>query len=325
MCGLLRQPDQPEAHLDNRNVDEVIDEFRTLNDMLRWAVSQFNAAGLFYGHGTDNSWDEAIQLLLPALDLPPVVDSDLRLARLTRTERENLVHLIQQRIEQRVPAPYLTNKAWFAGYEFYVDERVLIPRSPIGELIQKQFAPWLQHEPTRIMDLCTGSGCIAIAMAHAFPAAEVDALDLSPDALAVCEMNIEMHGMLGQVIPICSDLFDALPVGDKYDLIVSNPPYVDAEDMNDLPEEFHHEPEMALAAGHDGLDLVRRILAEAGALLKDNGVLIVEVGNSWVHLAALFPEVEFEWIKFEHGGDGVFVLTKAQLDQYQTLFTQALS
>nr|WP_024871064.1 50S ribosomal protein L3 N(5)-glutamine methyltransferase [Tolumonas lignilytica] len=311
--------------MDNRNVDEVIDEFRTLNDMLRWAVSQFNAAGLFYGHGTDNSWDEAIQLLLPALDLPPVVDSDLRLARLTRTERENLVHLIQQRIEQRVPAPYLTNKAWFAGYEFYVDERVLIPRSPIGELIQKQFAPWLQHEPTRIMDLCTGSGCIAIAMAHAFPAAEVDALDLSPDALAVCEMNIEMHGMLGQVIPICSDLFDALPVGDKYDLIVSNPPYVDAEDMNDLPEEFHHEPEMALAAGHDGLDLVRRILAEAGALLKDNGVLIVEVGNSWVHLAALFPEVEFEWIKFEHGGDGVFVLTKAQLDQYQTLFTQALS
>ena len=311
--------------MDNINVDEVIDEFRTLNDMMRWAVSQFNAAGLFYGHGTDNSWDEAIQLLLPALDLPPVIDSDLRQARLTRTEREHLVHLIQQRIEHRVPAPYLTNKAWFAGYEFYVDERVLIPRSPIGELINKRFVPWLQHEPTRIMDLCTGSGCIAIAMAHAFPAAEVDALDLSPDALAVCEMNIEMHGMLGQVIPICSDLFDALPAGDKYDLIVSNPPYVDAEDMYDLPEEFRHEPELALAAGHDGLDLVRRILAEAGALLKENGVLIVEVGNSMVHLASLVPEVEFEWIEFEQGGDGVFVLTKAQLDQYQALFTQALS
>ena len=311
--------------MDNINVDEVIDEFRTLNDMLRWAVSQFNAAGLFYGHGTDNSWDEAIQLLLPALDLPPVIDSDLRQSRLTRTERSHLAGLIQQRIEQRVPAPYLTNKAWFAGMEFYVDERVLIPRSPIAELIHKRFTPWLQHEPTRIMDLCTGSGCIAIAMAHTFPAAEVDALDLSEDALAVCEMNIEMHGMLGQVIPICSDLFDALPAGDKYDLIVSNPPYVDVEDMSDLPEEFHHEPEMALAAGDDGLDLVRRILAEAGALLKDNGVLVVEVGNSMVHLAALFPEVEFEWIKFEQGGDGVFVLTKAQLDQYQPLFTQALS
>jgi len=211
--------------LDNINVDEVIDEFRTLNDMLRWAVSRFNAAGLFYGHGTDNSWDEAIQLLLPALDLPPVIDSDLRQSRLTRTERSHLAGLVQQRIEQRVPAPYLTNKSWFAGMEFYVDERVLIPRSPIAELIHKRFAPWLQHEPTRIMDLCTGSGCIAIAMAHTFPAAEVDALDLSDDALAVCEMNIEMHGMLGQVIPICSDLFDALPVGDKYDLIVSNPPY----------------------------------------------------------------------------------------------------
>ena len=230
-----------------------------------------------------------------------------------------------QRIEHRVPAPYLTNKAWFAGYEFYVDERVLIPRSPIGELINKRFAPWLQHEPTRIMDLCTGSGCIAIAMAHAFPAAEVDALDLSPDALAVCEMNIDMHGMSGQVVPICSDLFDALPKGDKYDLIVSNPPYVDAEDMSDLPDEFRHEPELALAAGHDGLDLVRRILAEAGALLNENGVLIVEVGNSMVHMDTLYPEVKFEWIKFEHGGDGVFVLTKAQLDQHQALFTQALS
>lgn len=311
--------------MDNINVDEVIDEFRTLNDMLRWAVSQFNAAGLFYGHGTDNSWDEAIQLLLPALDLPPVIDGDLRQARLTRSERAHLAHLILQRIEHRVPAPYLTNKAWFAGYEFYVDERVLIPRSPIGELINKRFAPWLQHEPTRIMDLCTGSGCIAIAMAHAFPAAEVDALDLSPDALAVCEMNIDMHGMSGQVVPICSDLFDALPKGDKYDLIVSNPPYVDAEDMSDLPDEFRHEPELALAAGHDGLDLVRRILAEAGALLNENGVLIVEVGNSMVHMDTLYPEVKFEWIKFEHGGDGVFVLTKAQLDQHQALFTQALS
>ena len=306
-------------------IDEAVEELGSVNDMMRWAVSHFNGAGLFYGHGTDNAWDEAVQLILPTLNLTPMLSEEIRAARLTRSERRQVAELVARRVVERIPAPYLTNKAWFCDIEFYVDERVIVPRSPIGELIKQHFAPWLTVEPTRIMDLCTGSGCIAIAMAHTFPAAEVDALDLSDDALAVCEMNIEMHGMLGQVIPICSDLFDALPAGDKYDLIVSNPPYVDVEDMSDLPEEFHHEPEMALAAGDDGLDLVRRILAEAGALLKDNGVLVVEVGNSMVHLAALFPEVEFEWIKFEQGGDGVFVLTKAQLDKYQPLFTQALS
>lgn len=311
--------------MDNILVDEVIDDLKTINDFLRWSVSQFNAAGLFYGHGTDNSWDEAIQLLLPALELPPIIDDHIRQARLTRSEKMMLAELVSRRVTERLPAPYLTNKAWFAGLEFYVDERVLIPRSPIAELIRNRFAPWLKDEPSRVMDLCTGSGCIAIALAQAFPDAEVDALDISTDALDVCETNIEMYGLSNQVIPICSDLFSALPVGDKYDLIVSNPPYVDAEDMYDLPDEFRHEPELALAAGDDGLSLVKMILVEAAERLNDQGVLVVEVGNSMVHMIEQFPEVDFHWVEFEHGGDGVFVLTKTQLDEYHTIFTQAMS
>lgn len=306
------------------NRDDAIHELHTLHDLLRWAVSQFNAANLFYGHGTDNSGDEAIQLLLPALNLAPDALDEWRTARLTLAERTAMVNLVMERIERRIPAPYLTHKAWFAGLEFYVDERVLIPRSPIAELIEQRFAPWVTDEPVRIMDLCTGSGCIAIALACEFPDAEVDALDISTDALNVCEMNIDDYGLNDRVIPICSDGFNALPEGDRYDLIVCNPPYVDQEDMDDLPEEFHHEPELALACGYDGLDLVRRILAEAAGKLNDQGVLVVEVGNSMVHLIAQFPDVDFQWVEFARGGDGVFVLTKAQLDHYQPLFEQAL-
>ena len=310
--------------MDNILVEEAIDELRTINDMMRWAVTQFNAAGLFYGHGTDNSWDEAIQLLLPTLELPPIISDEIRSARLTRSERAQITDLVVRRVTEKVPAPYLTNKSWFAGLEFYVDERVLIPRSPIAELIHKRFDLWLKHEPTRVMDLCTGSGCIAIALAQAFPDAEVDALDLSPDALDVCEYNVAMYGLENRVFPIGSDLFSNLPQGDQYDLIVSNPPYVDAEDMDDLPDEFRHEPEMALAAGNDGLDLVRTILLESADRLTDDGVLVVEVGNSMVHLIEQFPDVDFHWVEFENGGDGVFVLTKAQLVQYHDLFAQAI-
>lgn len=306
--------------MDKIFIDEVVDELRSVNDLMRWAVSRFNEAGLFFGHGTDNAWDEALQLILPSLHLPPFLDADLRQARLTRSERQLLAELVQRRVQERVPAAYLTNKAWFAGLEFYVDERVIIPRSPIGELISKHFAPWLQHEPTRILDLCTGSGCIAIALAHAFPQAEVDAIDISPAALEVAEINIQGHGLEHQVYPLQSDLLAALPAGDKYDLIVSNPPYVDEEDMDDLPDEFRHEPELALAAGHDGLVLAKRILATAGDFLSEQGLLVVEVGNSQVHLEAQFPDVPFTWVEFEQGGHGVFVLTKAQLDQFQDRF-----
>lgn len=301
-------------------IDEAVNELATVNDMMRWAVSHFNGAGLFYGHGTDNAWDEAVQLVLPTIHLPPYISEEIRTARLTRSERQLIAELVSRRVVERIPAPYLTNKAWFCGLEFYVDERVIVPRSPIAELIGNRFAPWLQHEPQRIMDLCTGSGCIAIALAQAFPEAEVDAIDISGDALDVTQINIEMYGLEQQVIPLSSDLFNHLPAGDKYDLIVSNPPYVDADDMFDLPDEFRHEPELALAAGEDGLILAKRILASAGDFLNEEGVLVVEVGNSYVELQAQYPDVPFTWVEFAQGGLGVFVMTKAQLDACRDQF-----
>ncbi len=301
-------------------IDEAVNELATVNDMMRWAVSHFNGAGLFYGHGTDNAWDEAVQLVLPTIHLPPYISEEIRTARLTRSERQLIAELVSRRVVERIPAPYLTNKAWFCGLEFYVDERVIVPRSPIAELIGNRFAPWLQHEPQRIMDLCTGSGCIAIALAQAFPEAEVDAIDISGDALDVTQINIEMYGLEQQVIPLSSDLFNHLPAGDKYDLIVSNPPYVDADDMFDLPDEFRHEPELALAAGEDGLILAKRILASAGDFLNEEGVLVVEVGNSYVELQAQYPDVPFTWVEFAQGGLGVFVMTKVQLDACRDQF-----
>jgi ribosomal protein L3 glutamine methyltransferase len=305
--------------LDKIFVDEVVGELRTLQDMIRWTVSRFNAAGLFYGHGTDNSWDEAVQLILPSIYLPIDVPAHVLDSRLTSSERHRIVEKVIRRINERMPTSYLTNKAWFCGLEFFVDERVLVPRSPIGELIENQFQPWLTVEPTRVMDLCTGSGCIAIACAYAFPNAEVDAVDISTDALAVAEQNIQDHGLEQQVFPIRSDLLRDIPK-DHYDLIVTNPPYVDEEDMGTLPEEFKHEPELGLAAGSDGLKLVRRILANAPNYLTDQGILICEVGNSMVHMMEQYPQIPFTWIEFENGGHGVFMLTKQQLLEHADEF-----
>ncbi|NLS13273.1 50S ribosomal protein L3 N(5)-glutamine methyltransferase [Vibrio sp. SM6] len=298
--------------MDKIFVDEAVSELHTLQDMIRWTVSRFNAANLFYGHGTDNAWDEAVQLILPTLYLPIDVPPHVLSSRLTSSERLRIVERVVKRINDRTPTAYLTNKAWFCGLEFYVDERTLVPRSPIGELIMQEFQPWLLNEPERIMDLCTGSGCIAIACAHAFPNAEVDAIDISADALQVAEINIQDHGMEQQVFPIRSDLFRDLPKT-EYDIIVSNPPYVDAEDMASLPAEFTHEPELGLAAGSDGLKLVRRILANAPDYLSENGILICEVGNSMVHMVEQYPEIPFTWLEFENGGHGVFLLTREQL------------
>ncbi|WP_261815567.1 50S ribosomal protein L3 N(5)-glutamine methyltransferase [Vibrio gallicus] len=297
--------------MDKIFVEEAVSELHTLQDMIRWTVSRYNAAGLFYGHGTDNAWDEAVQLILPSLYLPIDVPSHVLNTRLTSSERLRIVERVIQRINLRTPTAYITNKAWFCGMEFFVDERVLVPRSPIGELIDNQFQPWLVEQPRRIMDMCTGSGCIAIACAHAFPDAEVDAIDISSDALEVAEQNIQDHGLEEQVIPIRSDLFRDL-VEEKYDLIVTNPPYVDEEDMNSLPEEFKHEPELGLAAGSDGLKLMRRIVANAPRYLTDNGILICEVGNSMVHVMDQYPQVPFTWLEFENGGHGVFMLTRQQ-------------
>ncbi len=294
--------------LDKIIVDEVVNEMRTLQDMLRWTVSRFNAAGLFYGHGTDNAWDEAVQLVLPTLYLPIDIPANTQEARLTTSERLRIVERVIKRINTRIPIAYLTNKAYFCGLEFYVDERVLIPRSPISELIQNKFQPLLPHEPQRILDLCTGSGCIGIACAYAFPDAEVDLVDISTDALEVAEINIESHELELQVFPIRSDLLRDLPK-DKYDLIVSNPPYVDEEDMNNLPNEFRHEPELGLAAGSDGLKLMRRIIANAPNYLTKEGILICEVGNSMVHVEEQYPDLPLTWLDFENGGHGVFMMT----------------
>ena len=236
-------------------------------------------------------------------------------ARLTQTEKRDIAALVQRRAEERIPLPYLMHQAWFCGLPFYVDERVLIPRSPIAELIDDKFANWVSAPPTHILDLCTGGGCIAIALAYAFEGATVDAVDISPEALEVAEMNINEHQLSDRVYPIQSDLMAALE-GQKYDLIISNPPYVDAEDMADLPEEFHHEPELALAAGDDGLDLVHKMLRQAPAHLTDDGWLFVEVGNSQFHMEHVYPDLALQWVEFNRGGHGVFAISKSDLEAY---------
>lgn len=298
--------------MDKIFVDEAVSELHTIQDMLRWTVSRLNAANVYYGHGTDNPWDEAVQLVLPSVFLPLDIPEDMHTARLTSSERHRIVERVIRRVNERIPVAYLTNKAWFCDMEFYVDERVLVPRSPIGELISHRFSGILHDKPQHILDMCTGSGCIAIACAYAFPETEVDAVDISADALAVAERNIDTHGIENWVTPIRSDLFRELPPL-QYDLIVTNPPYVDEEDMSDLPQEYRHEPVLGLASGSDGLKLTRRILACAPDYLTDDGVLICEVGNSMVHLMAEYPDIPFTWLEFENGGDGVFMLTKQQL------------
>ncbi|AYA39792.1 50S ribosomal protein L3 N(5)-glutamine methyltransferase [Xenorhabdus nematophila] len=308
--------------MDKILVDEAVAELRTILDMLRWSTSRFSESDIYCGHTTCNPWDEALQLILPSLRLPMDVPDSMMASRLTSTERQRIVELVLRRINERVPVAYLINRAWFCGHEFYVDERVLIPRSLIRDVIENRFEGLISHQPSTILDLCTGSGCIAIACAHAFSEAEVDAVDISPDALAVAEINIENHKLSHRVIPIRSDLFHDIP-SVKYDIIATNPPYVDEEDMSDFPQEYDHEPELAMAAGVDGLDLVRRILATAPDFLAEDGILVCEVGNSMVHLIEQYPDVPFKWLTFEHDyGDGVFVLTRQQLVDHHEYFQQ---
>ena len=310
------------------NINKAISiqhELFTIGDFIRFASSQFNQADLFFGHGSDNAWDEAITLVMFAISLPASMSEQVLAYRLVDEEKQYILSLIEQRINEGIPAAYITNQAYFANLPFYVDERVLVPRSPIAELINKRFSPFISENqsPKRILDLCTGSGCIAIACAVAFPEAEVDAVDLSTDALNVAQINIEHHGLCEQVIPIQSDVFSGVK-DFTYDLIVTNPPYVDQEDVDALPVEYTHEPEMGLGCGEDGLDIVRKILAQSAQHLNDNGLLICEVGNSQVHVEAVYPQVPFTWIDFEFGGHGVFVLSKAQLEEFSSVFQQQL-
>ena len=292
----------------------------TVRDFIRWGASRFGEAGLVFGHGTDNALDESAALVMHVLHLGMELPGDYLDAVLSDTERKEVIELIESRVSTRNPAAYLTHEAWFAGLPFYVDERVLVPRSPIAELISNRFFPWVAPERTEnILDLCTGGGCIAIACACAFPDARVLATDISGDALAVARENIDRHGMGQRVRLLESNLFDR--VGERrFDLIVSNPPYVSRPEVQQLPEEFRHEPVLGLSAGKDGLDFVVLILESASRHLTDNGILVVEVGCSQPALIDQYPEVPFIWLEFEHGGEGVFLLEKAQLRKHQQDF-----
>lgn len=289
-------------------------ELLTLRDWLRWAVSRFGEAKLAFGHGTTNAYDEAAYLLLHALHLPldqlePFLD-----ARLTAAERQAVADVLDKRIEQRIPAAYLTREAWLGEFRFYVDERVIIPRSHLSELLPDGLAPFVgaPEDVREALDMCTGSGCLAILLAHAYPQAEVDAVDLSADALAVAQRNVSDYGLAGRINLVRSDLYANLPEK-SYDLIISNPPYVVATAMDSLPQEFRHEPRMALAGGDDGMDLVRSIVREAPRFLSPQGVLAVEVGHNRIQAEAAFPTLPMVWLQTPGAEDGVFLIRREDI------------
>ncbi|MAX51926.1 MAG: 50S ribosomal protein L3 N(5)-glutamine methyltransferase [Methylophaga sp.] len=301
----------------------VQSELNTFRDFLRWSTSRFNEAGLFFGHGNEDAFNEASQLLLSSLHLPVDTLPDVFLdARLTQDEKRTLLIAIEKRIEKRIPLPYLTNEAWFAGLPFFVDERVLIPRSPFAELIETQFQPWVAAPDsiTRIIDMCTGSGCIAIALAMAFEQAEVTASDISSDALDVARVNRQKYGLEDELTLLESDIWQKISTDEKYDLIISNPPYVGAEEMASLPEEYRHEPNSALEADDSGLALVTKILSGAADHLTENGLIFIEVGNTDLAVDDKWPEIAFTWLELENGGHGIFMLDKDQCELFKQLY-----
>lgn len=306
-------------------MSKIENELSTISDYIRWTISQLRIHNCFQGHGSSNAMDDACHLVFSALHLNPEDDLDMLLdSTLTTEERINLLSLIDKRVNQKIPTAYLTKTSWFAGLQLFVDERVIVPRSPIAELIKNRFQPWLDVDttPERILDLCTGSGCLALACAYVFPETDIDAVDISKDAIDVANINIKNHGLDDQVKAIQSDLFSAL--GDKkYSIIICNPPYVSETEYQELPKEYMREPENALKGGDvDGLAIVSNILRHAREHLTDDGFLIMEVGYSDEALEERYPDVPFMWIDFENGGDGVFVFTAEQLDLLQHLFSE---
>jgi len=304
--------------------DDVITTLTTIRDYIRWGASRFVENKVFLGHGLATPLHESATLVFYAVFQPFNLDDCYLDAVLTIEERNKVIQVFNQRIIERKPVAYITNEAVFAGLSFFVDERVLVPRSPIAELIEQRFEPWVDEQQVyNILDLCTGSACIAIACAYAFPEASVDAVELSDDALDVARINIKKHNLSEQLDLYQSDLFTAL-ADTQYDVIVSNPPYVAIQEWQELPAEYHKEPEMGFTGGVSGLDLVIRILADASNYLSDQGILIIEVGSSAETLQQLFPEIPFFWLEFERGGDGVFLLTAEQVLQYHKLFLTKL-
>ncbi len=289
-------------------------ELFTVRDLLRYTVTQFNAAQLSFGHGSDNAWDEAVYLLLHTLHLPLDTLEPFLDARVLPEERERYLKLVARRLDERVPAAYLTGEAWLQGHRFYVDPRVIVPRSPISELLADNLEPWVvdSDEVDFVLDLCTGSGCLAILAALAFPNAQVDAVDLSEHALEVADQNIEYFGLDGRVNVHQSDLFNNLP-DCQYNLVICNPPYVNSHSMESLPAEYRHEPTNALAGGDDGMDLVRRILDDVPRFLAPNGLLVLEIGNEFENFMTAFPELEPVWLSTANADNQILLLTREQL------------
>ena len=289
-------------------------ELLTLRDLIRYGVSRLNAAQVALGHGSDNAWDETVYLVLHALHLPLDTLEPFLDARVLHEQRNRVVDLIDRRVTERVPAAYLTNEAWLRGHRFYVDARVIVPRSPIAELLDEGLSPWVQDAQAvdSVLDMCTGSGCLAVLSALAFPYAQVDAVDVSPDPLEVARRNVDDYGLADRLALHQSDLFDNLPER-QYDVIVCNPPYVNSGSMDVLPQEYRHEPQLALAGGADGMDLVRRILQAAPRYLSENGVLVLEIGHERDFFEAAFPELSPVWLDTEQASDQLLLLTREQL------------
>lgn len=293
--------------------DQISLELATVGDCVRWAETCFERAQLHFGHGTDNAWDEALHLIFGSLQLEWTSDPSVLDCRLSAAEKAVLIENVRRRVEERIPVPYLTGRAWFAGLEFKIDRRAIIPRSPIAELIEQEFVPWYPGAGIkRALDLCCGSGCIGLAIAAWLPDTRVDLADIDAEALALAHENTGLLALGDRVELLESDLFSGLR-GRQYDLIVTNPPYVDAQDLESMPVEYSYEPGVALGSGADGLATIRQILATAVHHLSPDGLLVAEVGNSWQALEAAFPLVPFTWIELERGGHGVFVLTAQEL------------